>query len=665
MPEPSVSNDQQARAADGQLFESAFRHAGVGLALIDLDGRFTQVNDALCRMVGYSRDELRALDLETLTHPEDRAVGFELAKRARGGELDSHELKTRFLCKDGTSVWAALTLSVVRTNDGSAPFFIAQCRDLSGKLEHESEQHWLASLVESSADAVIGLDLEGRVRSWNAGAEAVYGYSAAEMLGRTNEILLPTGQADEVLRVLQSVPSDVSQYKFDTQRRRKDGVLVDVNLSAARVHDENGRAIGWALIGRDASEAKRLRRVLVRQVEIYTAIARSLPLGSVSMFDRDFRYVAAEGPELFALLQVSSHGIVGTQVGEAASPENRDALLTLCRAALAGNVVELEFPVGARTLLLRAAPVTDQEQAIVAGVILALDVTNRVLQEDELKRTKALLEATFSNIADGVALLDDRRRILLANDAYRRLLALPPERLGELTLDQLTTHLREFAYDPKAVSEALAAGEDQQRTSEFLLKAPVRRWLRRTLTPIDNGGEHFFLAVWRDITAERDQISAREREVFTDVLTGVPNRRAGEEALAAAARRAEKFCVAMFDIDHFKQVNDTCGHAVGDDVLKRVASALASQARSKDIVARWGGEEFIAVLETDLAGARIFCERARACVSELTCPEAGHVTVSAGVVEHEPAQDIAHSVERADRALYQAKEAGRNRLVSA
>jgi diguanylate cyclase (GGDEF)-like protein len=66
--------------------------------------------------------------------------------------------------------------------------------------------------------------------------------------------------------------------------------------------------------------------------------------------------------------------------------------------------------------------------------------------------------------------------------------------------------------------------------------------------------------------------------VFTDVLTGVPNRRAGEVALAAAARRVEKFCVAMFDIDHFKQVNDTCGHAVGDDVLKRVACSRAEAA---------------------------------------------------------------------------------------
>jgi len=149
-------------------------------------------------------------------------------------------------------------------------------------------------------------------------------------------------------------------------------------------------------------------------------------------------------------------------------------------------------------------------------------------------------------------------------------------------------------------------------------------------------------------------------EVRTDALTGLSNRRAMDEAmatfLAIQKRYRSPFSLAIFDIDHFKQVNDEHGHLHGDAVLKQVAGVLESHVRETDIVARYGGEEFVIVMpETDLAGAVLLTRRIRRAVEQQTT-----VTVSSGVAEAIDGESSSTLLARADEALYAAKAAGRN-----
>jgi diguanylate cyclase (GGDEF)-like protein len=118
--------------------------------------------------------------------------------------------------------------------------------------------------------------------------------------------------------------------------------------------------------------------------------------------------------------------------------------------------------------------------------------------------------------------------------------------------------------------------------------------------------------------------------------------------------------VALFDIDYFKRVNDTFGHGKGDEVLRAVAATLVLQACGSDLVARWGGEEFVAIIGADLHGAAALCERAREAVAQLDIPGVGHVTISAGITLI--SDDFDAALERADAALYRAKGNGRNRV---
>ncbi len=173
------------------------------------------------------------------------------------------------------------------------------------------------------------------------------------------------------------------------------------------------------------------------------------------------------------------------------------------------------------------------------------------------------------------------------------------------------------------------------------------------------------------------RLATTERELmlrgFTDPLTGLFNRRtflemSGKEA-ARARRHGKATSLLMIDIDHFKRVNDTYGHGVGDLVIKALADTAAKMMRPTDILARYGGEEFIVTLpETDPEVATRVAERLRAALEQLVVPADGRevrFTISIGVATFFTGVPLDQAMERADQALYRAKEGGRNRVESA
>lgn len=157
-----------------------------------------------------------------------------------------------------------------------------------------------------------------------------------------------------------------------------------------------------------------------------------------------------------------------------------------------------------------------------------------------------------------------------------------------------------------------------------------------------------------------------------DPLTGLGNRAALEEHLQreirVAQRHARPLSLLVLDVDHFKRVNDRFGHQAGDEVLRHVSSLLRQALRDTDLACRYGGEEFVVILtNTDGAGARVAAERIRAAIAEHPCGmgptgAALEVTVSVGVTALRAEDDASSVFERADRAMYAAKAAGRNRV---
>ena len=232
-----------------------------------------------------------------------------------------------------------------------------------------------------------------------------------------------------------------------------------------------------------------------------------------------------------------------------------------------------------------------------------------------------------------------------------------------------------FSREPGAVLDVVCDSEAGHRavaawSSEALRLAVALGWADTTCSahPFRDSAS-LFLAAAHSLNDrfEREHDASRH-----DALTGLRNRRsfleAWEEALQRSRRSGKPMSLVLGDLDHFKRINDTHGHACGDAVLRAVAQAIRNSVRAQDVVSRWGGEEFMLLLpDTDLVGARHVAESTRLAIKALRVEHGGspfEVTLSLGVCEHRPERSMEETIAEADAALYQAKQEGRDRVVA-
>lgn len=231
------------------------------------------------------------------------------------------------------------------------------------------------------------------------------------------------------------------------------------------------------------------------------------------------------------------------------------------------------------------------------------------------------------------------------------------EKIAEAIRQNLSKHDASVARFKDRVRE-LSAGHEEEAFKQLCREA--EDVLRPTMR-LANEISHAYEEIRRQTT-----MLMSLTEVRTDPLTGLRNRRALDETLetllAMKARYGQPFSVAMFDIDYFKKINDELGHLRGDRVLRGVGSLLDNGVRSTDVVARYGGEEFVVVMpQTEFVGACLLADRLRRAVEREQVADV-KITISGGVATANDGEDLQSLVARADKALYYAKETGRNRV---
>jgi len=287
-----------------------------------------------------------------------------------------------------------------------------------------------------------------------------------------------------------------------------------------------------------------------------------------------------------------------------------------------------------------------------------------------LETVHGALQAAFAKLEGGVLLMD-LERILFANPSAAEAFGIPAEKLLRMTREQFLRELRRCFDDPPDFVERIRerrSGAEEIR-GEFEVQWPAWRALRWVSKPVRLPEGPGQLVLFSDITADSDLATGREQRALIDELTGLENRKAGEQSaqreIAQARRFGRPLSFVLFDVDHFKRVNDTHGHLMGDAVLREVSRYMKELPRGGDTAVRWGGEEFLLILtDVGIDGARLFGERVRAAIEGMSVPGVGRVTISAGVAELELGEDEPGlAIARADACLYEAKSKGRNRVV--
>ncbi|MEA3643488.1 MAG: sensor domain-containing diguanylate cyclase [Lamprobacter sp.] len=300
----------------------------------------------------------------------------------------------------------------------------------------------------------------------------------------------------------------------------------------------------------------------------------------------------------------------------------------------------------------------DGRQLIMACV---RDSSEQRALADTVLQQRDELAAIFDQVLDGIAVLDSGARVLRANQHMARLFGITQESLLEHRFtDFLSDNSRQRLF------EMIAEARRRSRIEGVALpyqRNRQARLMRLSLSLLPHTTQ--FLISARDITEARREMETLRRNSETDPMTEIGNRRAYQrsaEALCYAYERYQRqFCLLVFDIDDFKDINDRLGHPVGDQVLIALVHTVRTVMRQSDQLFRIGGEEFAILLhEADNAAARIFCDKLLAQIR--SAPEVADrpVTISIGVAQVSEGDTVQSLFARADANLYLAKRAGKN-----
>lgn len=301
-------------------------------------------------------------------------------------------------------------------------------------------------------------------------------------------------------------------------------------------------------------------------------------------------------------------------------------------------------------------------------------VTNFVsVQQDisayvQAEHTNRLLARALDATSDPVMLTDANARIIFANTAFAKSTGYTVDEIQGSTPALFKSGKHDETFYA-AMRRSLASGRDFRATFINRRRDGTLYHAEQSISPIfdEKGCISHYVSVSKDITKRVEREQALLRAATKDKLTGLHNRHHGEKVLAEAyitARTLEHpLTLVMCDIDHFKQINDRFGHPTGDRILVELAGLLKQAVRSRDAVIRWGGEEFMIVLE-DCAqkDAVDLAERIRDRVNAYEDAEVGSLSLSLGLATLAPDEAIDKLIARADSALYDAKRSGRNRL---
>jgi len=389
---------EAALRASEERFRATFEQAAVGMAELDLDGHWLRVNQKLCDIVGYDREELLGRTWQEISHGPDLEEDLALVRRLVAGEIGSFSFEKRYRRKDGSLVWVQVTPTVVQPPEGPA-YFVTVIEDISGRKQADRARQRAqaamrrqASLLDQAYDAILAWEWDGTIAYWNRGAERLYGYTAQEAVGRVSHDLLRSKHRATVEQVMAILDRD-GVWEGEVEHLRRDGRSVLVESRHVVVREGHRRTVlevNRDVTGRRAAEAEReglLARLEAERGRL-AAVLDQMPSGVIIAEAPSGRLLSANpqveriwGRPFFAAAAVDEYrAYPGLHPdGRPLQPEE----WPLARAITAGETVtgeEIEILRGdgsRATLSLNAAPIRDRDGTIVAGVVTFDDVTER------------------------------------------------------------------------------------------------------------------------------------------------------------------------------------------------------------------------------------------------------------------------------------------------
>ena len=528
--------------------------------------------------------------------------------------------------------------------------------------------HW-DDLVADLATAIIVTDDTGRAVIWNRGATRLFGWPAADMLGRpVLSLLLPREFAVDAVAVLTAVASGVP-WTGEVDCNRSDRTSVSVFLTLSAVYDDERTVLGFVGEARDASGLSAAdSRSRDTERWSYELLARTAEPACVTTAEGIFKYIVTPQQPL----GYSTHKLTGTSAFDLVHPDDVENV----RAAFAEVVAD---PSARPSRVYRARgkggawrwremrPTNRLDDPILAGIVCNVaDITETRELLAELRAADARQRAIVARSRDVTLFFDTDGTIRWASPVSSELLAIEPEGLiGQNGLDFVHPDDQERVFAEFLTIVGLG---DHVRT-EFRITHPRGgvRWVEEDATNlVDDPDVGYIVGNLRDVTERRHAQEQLERLALHDGLTGLPNRSLLVNRLEQLLARGSEAAVLYIDVDNFGDVNDSLGHATGDELLTLIGARFVDEiAQSPATLARVGGDHFVLLCDDvgDAVTALAYAERLR---DSLVVPFSlgdQDVVVSVSIGVALSPGDATGLMRDAGIAAQQAKLHGRNRVV--
>ncbi|MDH7499401.1 MAG: PAS domain S-box protein [candidate division NC10 bacterium] len=439
---------QQALQESEQRLRALFDRAAVGMALVDSEGRVLAANEADCRILGYSPEEMVGMHFSEFTHPEDLERDQALFQSLLRGERESYLIDKRCVRKHGEVVWGRLSVSLIRDQDGQPQYTVVVCEDITDRRRadeeiRESETRYRA-IMEQSPDGIYLIDVETReIMEANSAFQRMLGYTYQEILGLSFPDFV-VADPQQIEQTFSEIVSRKEPLTFQRTCRRKDGTYLEVWVRAQMISFSGRRAI--LVLVRDLTYLKRAEEQLREsheslvamldslEADIYVADLQTYEVLFLNRHMREYFGEDALGKKCWSVFRRESGPCPGC---------TNERLLD-AQGEPSGIVVwEGRNPITGRWYLNYDRAIRWIDGRLVR-LQIALDITARREAEEALRRDEARYRAIMEQASDGIYLVDRQtRRILECNRSFARMLGYTPNEVIGLTIYDLIAAERE------------------------------------------------------------------------------------------------------------------------------------------------------------------------------------------------------------------------------
>jgi PAS domain S-box-containing protein len=500
----------------------------------DTEGRFVLANLSLANTIGLSdpRDMIGKTDLDVF--PREIAQKFMSDDRVVLETARQHDnIEEPLASASGSLKWVLTTKVPLIDRTGRVTGLIGIGRDITARKELQTKNQQLATLVEYADDAIVGLDLDGRITAWNRGAERLYGYAAEEAIGAPTALFVPPDAEEEALRMREQLLRGGQVTRFETTRLRKDGARITVSLTLSAIRDAEGRITGVASVARDITKHKQAEEALRESEEHFRSVVTNAPFG-IFRTTLDGRLIS--GNPMFATIMgyASPEEIVAavnrTSIGQVLyeDPAQRPGIVE--RTVRSGRWERFECRFRRKdgafittNLVFRGYENPDDGAIELEGFVE--DISDRKKAEEAIRESEERYRNLVQNLGEGLAIIDQSARIQFANPAAEKIFGVPAGGLvgvnvmAHLEKERAASFLSEIERVPRggkiAYTLEISRSDGQARTLEFAVSPQFDQKEKFTAT----------LVAFHDITEQKrlEESLEQERRLLLTLINNLPD----------------------------------------------------------------------------------------------------------------------------------------------